>query len=226
MNRLSDEARQKTSPLRQAIQALPFNAELAAGTLGRDRFQHYITQDALYLGQFARALAIAAAKSPDIATLENFAQSALGAVAVERALHEHYLRVFGVDPATLAAAEPAPDCFAYISFLTATAYREPWEVLIAALLPCFWIYWDVGCDIAARAAPDNPYRAWIDTYADPHFGDAVQKVIATVDRAAGAATAAMRARMLAAFARATQYEWLFWDGAYQRRGWPPVALSC
>jgi len=97
MNRLSDEARQKTSPLRQAIQALPFNAELAAGTLGRDRFQHYITQDALYLGQFARALAIAAAKSPDIATLENFAQSALGAVAVERALHEHYLRVFGVD---------------------------------------------------------------------------------------------------------------------------------
>src|SRR5271169_1997479 len=190
MSRFSDEARQGTMPLRQAIHALPFNAELAAGTLGRECFQHYITQDALYLGQFSRALAIAAAKAPDASTLQAFAQSALGAVAVERALHEHYLRAFGVDPATLAAAEPAPDCLAYTSFLLATAHHEPWEALVAALLPCFWIYWDVGCAIARTAAPDNPYRAWIDTYADPRFGEAVQAIIATADRAANTASAA------------------------------------
>ncbi len=222
MIRFSDQARQQTIVLRQAIQALPFNAELAAGILGRERFQHYITQDALYLGQFSRALAIAAAKAPDAGTLQAFAQSALGAVAVERALHEHYLQGFGVDPAMLADAEPAPDCLAYTSFLLAAAYHEPWEVLIAALLPCFWVYWDVGCDIAGRAAPENPYRAWIATYADPSFGEAVQRVAATADRAADGVTNAVRARMLAAFRRATQYEWLFWDGAYHRRGWPPV----
>jgi thiaminase/transcriptional activator TenA len=220
--RFSDEAWQATAALRQAIHALPFNAELADGTLARERFQHYITQDALYLGQFSRALAIAAAKAPDTGALQAFAQSALGAVAVERALHEHYLRLFGVDPATLAAAEPMPDCLAYTSFLLATAYHQPWPVLIAALLPCFWIYWDVGCAIAGRAAPDNPYRAWIDTYADPDYGAAVEKVVTTADRAAEAAGAAVRADMLAAFARACQYEWLFWDGAYQRRSWPPV----
>ena len=151
--------------------------------LGRERFQHYITQDAFYLGQFSRALAIAAAKAPDAGTLQAFAQSALGAVAVERALHEHYLQGFGVDPAMLADAEPAPDCLAYTSFLLAAAYHEPWEVLIAALLPCFWVYWDVGCDIAGRAAPENPYRAWIATYADPGFGEAVQRVVATANRA-------------------------------------------
>ena len=220
MIRFSDQARQQTAALRQAIEALPFNLELAAGTLNRERFQHYITQDALYLGQFSRALAIAAARAPDAGTLQAFAQSALGAVAVERALHEHYLRAFGVDPAMLADAEPAPDCLAYTSFLLAAAYHEPWEVLIAALLPCFWVYWDVGCDIAGRAAPENPYRAWIATYADPSFGEAVQRVAATADRAAERVTDAVRARMLAAFLRATQYEWLFWDGAYQRRSWP------
>ncbi len=226
MTRFSDDARQHTALLRRAIHALPFNAELAAGTLGRERFQHYITQDALYLGQFSRALAIAAAKAPDAGTLQAFAQSALGAVAVEHALHEHYLRVFGVESAALATAEPAPDCLAYTSFLLATAYHDPWEVLVAALLPCFWIYWDVGCDIAGRAAPDNPYRAWIDTYADPRFGEAVRRVVATADRAADSTTAAERARMLAAFTRASQYEWLFWDGAYQRRSWPPAGVSC
>jgi thiaminase/transcriptional activator TenA len=220
MIRFSDEAWQHTARLRRAIDAQPFNIELAAGTLARDRFQHYITQDALYLGQFSRALAIAAAKAPDTLTLQSFAQSALGAVAVEHALHEQYLRAFGVDPAALAAAEPAPDCLAYTSFLVAAAYHEPWEVLVAALLPCFRIYWEVGCAIAVKSAPDNPYRAWIDTYADPRFGEAVQSVIATADRAAAAASAAIRGKMLAAFTRATQYEWLFWDGAYHRRGWP------
>ncbi len=214
-------ARQQTHNLRTAIHKLPFNAELAAGSLRRERFQHYITQDALYLGQFSRALALAAAKAPDSETLRDFAQSAVGAVSVERSLHEHYLRAFGVDPAALAAAEPAPDCLAYTSFLLATAYHEPWEVLVAALLPCFWIYWDVGCEIANIAAPDNPYRAWIDTYADPRFGEAVQAVIAVADRAAAAASDRLCEQMLAAFSRATQYEWLFWDGAYHRRGWPP-----
>jgi thiaminase (transcriptional activator TenA) len=80
---------------------------------------------------------------------------------------------------------------------------------------CFWLYWDVGCAIARTAAPHNPYKAWIDTYAD----DAVRTVIAIADRAA-ATTRATRSKMLAAFTRAYQYEWLFWDGAYQRRSWP------
>ena len=220
MPKFSDEAWQRTAALRQAIHDLRFNVELAAGTLSRDRFQTYITQDAIYLGQFSRTLAIASAKAPDTATMQSFAQSALGAIAVEQALHARYLREFGIDPEGVADAEPSPDCLAYTSFLLAAAYHDPWEVLVAALLPCFWIYWDVGCAIARTAAPDNPYKAWIDTYADERFGEAVRTVISVTDRAAEAATAATCARMLTAFIRACQYEWLFWDGAYQRRIWP------
>jgi thiaminase (transcriptional activator TenA) len=223
MTRFSQEAWQATARLRAAIHALPFNAELAAGSLARDRFRHYITQDALYLGQFSRCLAIAAAKAPDTALFQAFAQSALGAVAVERALHEHYLRQFGIDPAALAAAEPAPDCLAYTSFLTATAYREPWPVLVAALLPCFWLYWDVGCAIAVKAAAGNPYRAWIDTYADPRFGERVEAAIAAADTAADGETPTGLAKMHAAFILACRYEWLFWDGAHRRRAWPAAS---
>ena len=220
MTSFSEEAWECTAPLREAIHRLPFNIELAAGTLARDRFQAYIVQDSLYLGRFSRALAVAAAKAPDIETMQSFAQSALGAVAVEQALHRQYLRQFGVDPVDIASAQPSPDCLAYTNFLMAAAYHEPWEVLVAALLPCFRIYWDVGCAIAQTAALENPYRAWIDTYADERFGAAVRTVTAIADRAAAATTAAVGADMVAAFIRACQYEWLFWDGAYQRRSWP------
>ena len=216
----SDEAWQRTMRLRGAIHGLPFNTELAAGSLARDRFQAYIIQDSLYLGRFSRALAIAAAKAPDSDTMQSFAESALSAVAVEQALHGRYLQEFGIDPSRIGEAEASPDCVAYTSYLLAAAYHEPWAVLVAALLPCFRIYWEVGCAIAQQATPDNPYRAWIDTYADVRFGNAVEIAVVIGDRAAATVTAPMRSAMLAAFIRSCQYEWLFWDGAYQRRSWP------
>jgi thiaminase (transcriptional activator TenA) len=218
MTGFCDRAWQRTTELRAAIHGLPFNRELAAGTLRADRFQFYIRQDALYLEQYSRILAMAGVRGPDGAMLRLFAQSAVEAVAVEQALHGAYFEKFGIDPT--AEAEPSPDCLGYTSFLLATAYHDPWEVLMAALLPCFWLYWDVGTAIAREAAPDNPYRAWIDTYADEGFGEAVRAVIAATDTAAASASETVRQRMMTAFIRSGQYEWLFWDGAYQLRGWP------
>ena len=215
MSSFCDRAWQRTTELRAAIDKLPFNRELAAGTLRRDRFQFYIAQDALYLDQYARILVIAGARGPDGATLRLFAESALEAVAVEQALHGQYLSQFDAG-----SVDASPDCLGYTSFLLATAYHEPWEVLLAALLPCFWIYWDVGNTIARQASADNPYQAWIDTYSDQAFGDAVRAVISATDQAAADATDSVRARMMTAFVRSSQFEYLFWDGAYQLRGWP------
>jgi thiaminase (transcriptional activator TenA) len=223
MTTFSETAWQQTARLRLAIHELPFNRELAAGTLSPGRFRGYIIQDAIYLGQYSRTLAIAGAKAPDGPTLRTFVQSALEAVSVEQALHERYLAEFGVEPAHIASAEPSPDCLAYTSFLVATAYHEPWDVLVAALLPCFWIYWDVGSAIAKRTGPNNPYRAWIETYADESFGEAVRQVIAITDHAAATVSHGIQIKMLDAFIRSSQYEWLFWDGAYQQRGWPALA---
>jgi thiaminase/transcriptional activator TenA len=220
MMRFSEEAWQQTAALRAAIRDLPFNRELAAGTLSPRRFRFYILQDAIYLGEYARVLALAAARAPDAATVRAFGHAATEAIAVEQALHGRYLAEFGVDPAAVAAAEPAPDCLAYTSFLLASAHQHPWAVSVAAILPCFWIYWDVAQAITRDATPQNPYRAWIDTYADPRFGDAVKMVIDIADDAAAVATPTQRAAMLAAFRRSALYEFLFWDGAYRQRFWP------
>ena len=216
MSGFCDRAWQQTTALRAAIHDLPFNRELAAGVLDEARFQFYIQQDSLYLDQYARILAIAGARGPDGQTLHLFAQSALEAVAVEQALHGQYLSKF----AATAATQPSPDCLSYTSFLLATAYHESWEVLLAALLPCFWIYWDVGNSISRQAASSNKYRAWIDTYADDGFAHAVRLVKTATDAAAEATTVATQARMMTAFLRSTQYEYLFWDGAYKLRQWP------
>jgi TENA/THI-4/PQQC family len=70
------------------------------------------------------------------------------------------------------------------------------------------------------AASDNPYRAWIDTYAGEAFDAAVNTMIATTDVVGCEQAEATRAAMHAAFTRATQLEWMFWDSAYRREVWP------
>ena len=52
----SREAWERIAPLYGAILELPFNRELAAGTLSRERFTFYMLQDAHYLTWFGRAL--------------------------------------------------------------------------------------------------------------------------------------------------------------------------
>jgi thiaminase (transcriptional activator TenA) len=210
----------KNAQVYEIIRTMPFNAELAAGTLSEARFKHYITQDAHYLIGFGRALTLAAAKAPDPDRVVQFAKSAEGAIVVERALHGSFFRQYGIAPEVFEQTPLSPACHHYVSFLIATAYGEPYEVLLGALLPCFWIYAEVGRDIHARAAPANPYQAWIDTYAGEEFHAAVQGVITATDEAAAGASAQMRAKMHAAFARATQLEWIFWDSAYRLERWP------
>ena len=199
---------------------VPFNAELAAGRLELDRFRHYIVQDAKYLIAFGQALAVAAAKADHPDHIVQFADAAREAVVVERALHGSYFARFGLDAAAVAAEPVSPTCHHYASWLLATAFREPLPVVAAALLPCFWVYREVGTAIHARAAADNPYRAWIDTYAGDEFAAVVAAMISTTDALGSEASAGELASMHDAFTRAMQLEWMFWDAAHRRERWP------
>lgn len=220
MTAFSADAWARNAAAYEAIRTLPFNAELADGGLSPARFRHYIVQDAHYLIGFGRALALAAAKAPDPEGIVHFARAAETAIVVERALHGGFFRDYGIAPETFAATPLSPPCEHYVSYLLATAYAEPFEVLLAALLPCFWIYAEVGTDILSRARAGNPYQAWIDTYAGEEFGTAVSQMIAATDAAAEGVAPPLRERMHRAFTQATRLEWMFWDGAYREAAWP------
>lgn len=215
-----DELAEATRDIRRQIHEMPFNRELADGTLPAEIFRGYVIQDAHYLVGFGRALALAAARAPDAETLMQLAGSAVGAVAVERQLHARYMELFGVSAAQFEAAEVSQVCDHYVSFLLRATALESFEEGVAALLPCFWIYLDVGKEIARSSGPDNPYKAWIDTYSGEEFGEGVARMLALTDRVAETASAGTRAGMHRAFARSCWHEWRFWDSAYRRQGWP------
>ena len=150
-------------------------------------------QDALYLREFARALSIAAARAPEDDWIVMFNEHAAGALKVERALHEGFFKEFGLTPDEVAATPLAPTNLAYTSYLLAVAYGAPFHEALAALLPCYWIYWEVGKALERAGSPDPLYARWIATYASDEFGDVVRAVLAVTDAIADAA-GARRAR--------------------------------
>jgi thiaminase/transcriptional activator TenA len=203
-----------------AILRHPFLTGLTDGSLSRESFQFYAVQDALYLREFARGLSITAARAPRDEWIIMFNEHAAEALRVERALHEGFFKEFGLDADGVAATPLAPTNLAYTSYLLAVAYGRPFHEAVAALLPCYWIYWEVGKALERAGSSDPLYARWIGTYASDAFGDVVRSVLAATEQMAGALGPVERAAMRRHFVTTSRYEWMFWEMGYRRETWP------
>ena len=65
----------------------------------------------------------------------------------------------------------------------------------------------------------NPYQKWIDTYVDDYFEKSVEEVIEVANVMATKVGAEELELMSQVFYRASQFEWMFWDSAYNLETW-------
>lgn len=194
----------------EAIYRLDFIRGLADGTLPENEFAYYLAQDALYLNGYSRVLARAAAIAPTEAEQLFWARSAQNCLEVESELHRTWL---STRPARVALG---PVTKSYIDHLLAASVTGSYGVLVAAVLPCFWLYAEVGETLyrqflAAGAPESHPYAVWLRTYADEEFAVATRKAVAYTDAAARAASAGERDAMTLAFRQSARYEVDFFD---------------
>jgi thiaminase/transcriptional activator TenA len=202
------------------IIAHPFLAGLADGSLDQERFRFYVVQDALFLRDYARALSVCGARAPTEDDVAMFNQHAAEAIAVERQLHASFLADFGLTPAEVESTPMAPTNQAYTSYLLASVYAGSFAEALAAVLPCYWIYAEVGGHLLERGSPDPLYRRWIDTYGGEEFAAVVQAVRDLADRVGAGLGDAELARVHQRFITTSRYEWMFWDAAWRQERWP------
>ena len=208
--KLSTQAWAFSSTIIDGINRHPFNQELMNGSLARDKFAFYIEQDSLYLQDFARCQALIAAKIPlqFVRDFLGFAEETF--IAEQEIVHQFFKNRDGfVDSGFL-----SPATLAYTNYLLRTCALEPVEIAIAAVLPCFWIYREVGLNIAKQANKDNPYSRWIEAYASDEFNASVNKAIVIFDALSENTSAAIRQKMIVAFYKSACLEWHFWNDAY------------
>lgn len=203
-----------------AILDHPFITGLTDGSLDEDAFAYYVVQDAHYLGDYARALAVCGARAPSDADVAMFARHAAGAIEVERELHGTLLDELDIPADALDTTPPSPTTTAYTSYLLAVCHGGAFLDALAAVLPCYWIYWEVGKTLVAKGSPNARYQRWIDTYGGEEFAGVVREVLDVTDRLGETADPDEVARMREHFVTTSRYEWMFWDAGYRRETWP------
>lgn len=208
------------APTFAAILEHPFLTGLTDGTLDADAFAHYVAQDVHYLRDYARALAIVGAKAPTPADTATFSRHAAEVFDVELELHHTLLPELGLDAAALAQVAAGPTTVAYTSYLLATTYGGSFADGLAAVLPCYWIYAEVGAALAARGSADPRYQRWIDSYGGEEFAATVRQVLEVTDRVGPMLTPAEEAAARAHFVTTARYEWMFFDAGLRREQWP------
>jgi thiaminase/transcriptional activator TenA len=215
MPRFSDELRQAADPIWQAQTEHPFVRGIGDGSLDQERFRFWVRQDYLFLVEYCRLFALAAARAPSLELLVRFADLLQATAQREMDLHRSYAAELGISSADLDAEPMAPTTRAYTDFLIRVATTADFGELVATLLPCMWGFSWLGQELKSRGLPAEPrYARWIEMYADPEFAALAEWCRDLLDQLAADAGKAARERMRAAFLTSSQYELDFWEMAW------------
>ena len=217
----TQDIERKALPLRQVILSHPFLTGVGDGTLPVEKFKHYVTQDYVYLIDYARAIALASARAPDLQTMGWFATLLDQTLNTEMDLHRSYCAEFGISKLELEATQPAPTTVAYTSFLLRMAYHSSFAELVACLLPCLWGYWEIGDHLAEQGEPKHAplYCQWIQTYASTDYANLARDIRSLADGLAEGAGPGQLAAMSEAYLTSMRWELKFWDMAYNLERW-------
>ena len=217
---LTDDLYAAAEPVWAAQLEHPFVRGIGDGSLPPDVFARWVRQDYVYLREFARVFAWAAAKADGLASMAWYARVLDLTLNTEMALHRDYARRFGITTEALDAEPPWPTTRAYTDFLVRTAADGDMADLLAALLPCAWGYVYLARRLAEQAPPpDQRYADWIAQYASAEFAEAADWLRAELERVAAGATPARRTRLEDLFLTSSRYELRFWDMCWQGESW-------
>ena len=215
MTGFSEQLRHAAQPVWDAIFRHPFLAEIKDGTLPLATFQYYLGQDYHYLEGFGRAVAMALAKAPDAALLQELAHRVM--TPVERPLHHRLIEAAGLTMADVESTPRSPTNTAYVNHMLATAARHGLGPTAAALLPCPWTYHLLKDEVGQSGHP--LYGQWTRFYVEGFLQSSVEAWKGFVDEMATRVGEQERAEMRHAFMVSSWYEYMFWDAAYRREQW-------
>jgi thiaminase (transcriptional activator TenA) len=219
--RFTERLRQKAGGIWEAQHQHPFVRGIGDGTLSLERFKFWLRQDYVFLIEYARLLALAAARSPELETMNRFATLLKETVETEMNLHRAYAAEFGISREELEQELPAPTPRGYADFLLRVAATGDFAELAAALLPCMWAFSEIGQRLAAQPVPsDKRYAKWIEMYSSREFAGLAQWCRDLLDRLAAGLPERDLRKLEAAFLTSSRYEWQFWEMAWKMEGWP------
>ncbi len=218
----SDELRSRGAHIWDREQNHSFVTGIGDGSLPLDNFRYYMRQDYVFLIDYCRAISLAVTKARSVEDMGWFARLIHETLNTEMALHVGFCEDFGISERELLATEPSPTTWAYTRHMMNTAHQGTVGEVAAVILPCAWGYCEIGQRLYAQGLPENQplYAQWIETYNSPEFEALAAWLREFIDRCATGAAQAELDAMERAFMLSSQYEYMFWDAAWNMEKWP------
>jgi thiaminase (transcriptional activator TenA) len=224
---ICEEMRTRSADIWDGLHAHPFLRELAAGTLAPEKFRFFLEQDNFYLVDYARCLAMGAAKSRDETELRYFTVDLDQVLDTElpsnRELLERVTELGAADRG--GALTMAPANVAYSSYLQALSLRGGPLEIMAALLPCAWSYVEIAERLEKNGTSTHEvYADWIAYFTLPVNVEMVASMRRDFDRLVleGGLGTAKRDELGQIFATSSRLERGFWEMAYTLERWPDL----
>lgn len=191
-----------------------FVRQLGNGTLPEKCFRHYLEQDYVFLIHFSRAWALAVYKSDNLPDMQAAASTLNTTLNYEMELHVKFCEKWGIDGGRMEKTEEARANMAYTRYVLERGLAGDILDLHVALAPCVVGYAVIGRDLAAAGSEltDNPYREWIETYADGEYQNSASAAVKQIDALAASRLGPGRLDSLSkTFYQATVLEIGFWE---------------
>jgi thiaminase (transcriptional activator TenA) len=218
---LSNRLRTKVEAIWRVELSHPFVRGLADGSLPMNRFRFYLRQDYIFLIEYGRVFALAAAKAQELGQIAAFARLLNDTISIEMELHRGYCERLGIRREELELTEPAPITHAYTRHLLTVAWSGTLREIVAAVLPCQLGYVEIAAALAA--IPEwhaSPYAEWIRTYTSEEFVASAERLRTMLDQLSRGLPEHELRLLERHFVTSSRYEYLFWEMAWNESTWP------
>lgn len=201
----------KHRKLYHAIIGHPLVKGMAGATLPLPVFRNYIIQDCLYLKSYTEFLRVLAARSTRGAEREMLQRHLRGSAAAEVALHQSFFPLLDISHTMLEAAKTFPGCAQNAQFLKETSLSAPIHSALAAIIPCYRSYLEMGRKVVSHKPDHMIYSKWAALYSSPEY----EADVLEIERAADArATAETKLDMETFYSRGCRLEVGFLDAVW------------
>lgn len=212
-------ARQAASASWQGSFSHPFITELQSGTLDKSVFRYYLVQDHYYLQHFSKLYTLIAQQTSDQALKTLLLETAQNLALEELAVRENFFVELGITDDEIAETPIAPTAYHYVSHMYRQLIEGTPNTAAASVLPCSWLYQELGDSLIAKHSPVPLYQRWIETYAGVEAQMHIQQERVILDRLYEESSIQEQQQMLNAFIISSEMEYAFWEMAYQKETW-------
>lgn len=217
--KFTDKLHQLAQPLWRKSFQHPFITELATGTLPLAKFKFYLKQDNYYLTEFAQLHKKIAAQLANPVDQKILLAGAASESNEETLVRNQMLTELKITQTDLTNATPTPAAHNYVTHMYYELNAGSPARATAALLPCYWLYSEIGTRLLAQKSPVPVYQQFIDGYAGAVFTDSTAQMITLVERLSQTASQSEQLAMQDAFLKSSAFEFQFWQMAYLQKQW-------